>query len=76
MGIIAYHGARRMFLINFQYVEKLVQEYVSSLDIKTPSLRQLMRNLSGGNQQKAIVARWLVERNIFCYLMNRHGDRC
>ncbi len=62
VGIVAYHRARRMFLINFQYVEKLVQEYVSSLDIKTPSLRQLMRNLSGGNQQKAIVARWLVER--------------
>jgi inositol transport system ATP-binding protein len=30
------------------------------LDIKTPSLSQLIRNLSGGNQQKALVARWLI----------------
>ncbi|MCK5430717.1 MAG: sugar ABC transporter ATP-binding protein, partial [Anaerolineales bacterium] len=29
------------------------------LDIRTPSLRQVIRNLSGGNQQKAVIARWL-----------------
>jgi len=29
--------------------------------VKTPSVRQLIRNLSGGNQQKVILGRWLSE---------------
>jgi L-arabinose transport system ATP-binding protein len=37
------------------------QDFVQRLGIKTPSLRQLMKFLSGGNQQKVILARWLCE---------------
>lgn len=33
--------------------------FVDKLKIKTPSTRQVMKNLSGGNQQKGILARWL-----------------
>lgn len=36
------------------------QEYVDSLDTKTPSINQLVVNLSGGNQQKVVIAKWLV----------------
>ena len=32
---------------------------VQSLDIKTPRIQQLVESLSGGNQQKVVVARWL-----------------
>ncbi|MBA3468964.1 MAG: sugar ABC transporter ATP-binding protein [Herpetosiphonaceae bacterium] len=32
---------------------------VQSVQIKTPSLRQIPRNLSGGNQQKVVIAKWL-----------------
>jgi ABC-type sugar transport system ATPase subunit len=32
---------------------------VNSISIKTPSLKQKIMNLSGGNQQKVIMARWL-----------------
>ena len=35
-------------------------EHVKNLSIKTPSLNQPIRFLSGGNQQKAIMARWLL----------------
>jgi len=35
------------------------REYVNKLDIRTPHLRQLARYLSGGNQQKTVVAKWL-----------------
>lgn len=34
--------------------------YVSELAIKTPSLGQITQNLSGGNQQKTIIGRWLM----------------
>lgn len=35
------------------------KEYISNLNIKTPSTEQLVRNLSGGNQQKVVLAKWL-----------------
>lgn len=38
---------------------KLVEEYIKLLKIKTPSLDQNVANLSGGNQQKVVVAKWL-----------------
>jgi ABC-type sugar transport system ATPase subunit len=37
----------------------IVDEYIEALKIKTPSREQNIMNLSGGNQQKAILARWL-----------------
>ncbi len=37
------------------------QEYVASLKIKTPSINQTTKNLSGGNQQKVVIAKWLVK---------------
>lgn len=33
--------------------------YVESLRIKTPSISQITKNLSGGNQQKVVIAKWL-----------------
>ncbi|HCB47974.1 MAG TPA: D-xylose ABC transporter ATP-binding protein [Chloroflexi bacterium] len=45
--------------VNTNKANKLADEYVDKLDIRTPSLRQRIRNLSGGNQQKVIIARWL-----------------
>jgi ribose transport system ATP-binding protein len=35
------------------------RQYVEELDIRTPSLLQVVNNLSGGNQQKVVVAKWL-----------------
>lgn len=40
---------------------KIAKEYVKSLDTKTPSVDQLVVNLSGGNQQKVVIAKWLVK---------------
>jgi len=37
------------------------KEYVASLKIKTPSINQTAKNLSGGNQQKVVIAKWLVK---------------
>ncbi len=45
--------------INSGKANGLVQGFVDKLDIRTPSLQQEVRNLSGGNQQKVVIARWL-----------------
>ncbi|WZL81244.1 sugar ABC transporter ATP-binding protein [Vallitaleaceae bacterium 9-2] len=34
-------------------------KYIEALDIKTPSGKQLVKNLSGGNQQKVVIGKWL-----------------
>ena len=37
----------------------VADEYVKKLDIRTPSIHQVLSNLSGGNQQKVVLAKWL-----------------
>lgn len=37
------------------------RQYVDTLRIKTPSVKQTAKNLSGGNQQKVVIAKWLVK---------------
>jgi len=43
----------------FRRIEQRVRDLVSRLNIRTPSISQRVRNLSGGNQQKVVIARWL-----------------
>ena len=40
--------------------DKLVAQYIEALDIRPADPQALMRNLSGGNQQKVLLARWLI----------------
>ena len=49
----------RFSFVNFRRADQLARDFVGKLKIRTPSVRQLVRNLSGGNQQKVIIARWL-----------------
>ena len=42
-------------------VKNIAEEEVQSLNIKTPSIDQLVKNLSGGNQQKVVIANWLIK---------------
>jgi len=42
---------------------KLVSGYVKKLGVKTPNLEQRVRNLSGGNQQKVVMAKWLATQS-------------
>ena len=47
------------YFINGKKVEQLVQDNVQKMNIKTPSSKTLIKSLSGGNQQKVLVGRWL-----------------
>ena len=48
------------FLINKGKEKKVTEKYIEELATKTPSADQLVVNLSGGNQQKVVIAKWLV----------------
>jgi methyl-galactoside transport system ATP-binding protein len=45
--------------INSRKVEQLVRDNVRKMNIKTPSSKTLIKSLSGGNQQKVLIGRWL-----------------
>lgn len=47
------------FFVSTAAERKLTMDYVNQLRIRTPSTEQLVKNLSGGNQQKVVLARWL-----------------
>ena len=47
------------FFLNDKAEKKQMDEMIGELDIKTPSVHQLARFLSGGNQQKVVLAKWL-----------------
>ena len=46
-------------VISNQKEADVAKEYVEKLNIKTPSITQTLNNLSGGNQQKVVLAKWL-----------------
>ena len=47
------------FVLNHKKIDYVVDESIQKLRIKTPSMKEHISNLSGGNQQKVIVSRWL-----------------
>ena len=51
--------ANAIGLINPRSEASAVAPFISRLDVRTPSLGQLVGNLSGGNQQKVSIAKWL-----------------
>jgi len=48
------------FWLDRRAMHDAAQRYVKQLDIRTPSLDQQVRLLSGGNQQKIVIAKWLL----------------
>ncbi|PJG82315.1 L-arabinose ABC transporter ATP-binding protein AraG [Caviibacterium pharyngocola] len=49
------------FIINEKWERENAEKQRKQMNVKTPSIEQLIVNLSGGNQQKAILGRWLSE---------------
>lgn len=51
------------FFIDKAKSKEVSKKYVESLKTKTPSVSQLVKKLSGGNQQKVVIAKWLVKNS-------------
>lgn len=49
-------------LLNKPKELQIAQQFVDKLDIRTSGILQLVRNLSGGNQQKVVLAKWMATR--------------
>ena len=60
LAMATYDRFQRGLFINASKVRRVSEEYIQKLNIRTPSLEQLLRNLSGGNQQKVVIAKWLI----------------
>lgn len=60
VGVSVYNKFLRMgFILNHGKINQVVDDNIRKLSIKTPSMKEHIANLSGGNQQKVIVSRWL-----------------
>ena len=53
----------KLFTINKNKEKKISNEYIDKFEVKTPSSERLITLLSGGNQQKVLLSRWLI-RNL------------
>jgi ribose transport system ATP-binding protein len=57
--LASYNKFMSFMWVNSAKTLKVAEHYVGALAIKTPSLQQEVKNLSGGNQQKVVIGKWL-----------------
>ncbi|HHQ6721992.1 TPA: sugar ABC transporter ATP-binding protein [Serratia fonticola] len=56
---LSAYTSKNGFVSQTQMVKDCMEQ-ISKLNIKTPTMDQIINNLSGGNQQKVLIARWLL----------------
>ena len=61
MMLPSYDKIKKNGLIDYKQAVEITEKYIDSFKIKTASRETLIKNLSGGNQQKVIVARWMAK---------------
>ena len=60
VGVSVYNKFLKAgFVLDHKKINQVVDDSIKKLSIKTPSMKEHIANLSGGNQHKVIVARWL-----------------
>jgi D-xylose transport system ATP-binding protein len=62
LTLASFRSLSKLGVIRTARSRRLARAYVDELGVKTPSLGERIINLSGGNQQKVILARWLARR--------------
>lgn len=56
---VALEKIKKLGILNFKIEEETTNKYIDELKISTPSIDQPVVHLSGGNQQKVVLAKWL-----------------
>jgi inositol transport system ATP-binding protein len=59
IGLVAHKHVFNSMLIKHKRLSKIIQQMVKLLAIKTPSVKTKVSTLSGGNQQKVVLGKWL-----------------
>jgi ribose transport system ATP-binding protein len=63
ISFISIKDISKMSVVSKGKDKSLAQDYIDKLKIKTPGMEQLVKNLSGGNQQKVVLAKSLASRS-------------
>jgi L-arabinose transport system ATP-binding protein len=61
-SLVVLDRLRRFRFVKRAEERRLTREYVDRLNVRTPSIEHEVRKLSGGNQQKVVLARWLARK--------------
>lgn len=69
LSMVTLRKYKRGLILDLRREKDAVKKWIDILRIKTPSIRTLVESLSGGNQQKVILARWL-DNEPKIFLMN------
>ena len=62
IALPSLNSLTRFGFVRLREEARRVQEYVNRLQIRTPSLERRVNNLSGGNQQKVVISKWLMRK--------------
>ncbi len=62
VGLTRLRQLCRGVFLDFAAEDRLAEGYVQQLRIKTPNVQETARNLSGGNQQKVVLSKWLATK--------------
>ncbi len=62
ISLVVLNQLRRFHFVRSGAERALARQFTDRLRVRTPSLEQVVKNLSGGNQQKVVLARWLARR--------------
>ena len=68
MSLASLSRDQRAGFLNFDAQKQIAEEMTRKMKIKTPSSRQIVRFLSGGNQQKVVLGKWLAMKPMILLL--------